>query len=62
MIDDEKGYTKIMDEKNKIYGKICSDDLNNASRDNPKHFYKILGGSKRKQQPNIEINTLYDFF
>ena len=32
-----------------------SDDLKNASRDNPKHFWKILGGHKRKQQPNIEI-------
>ena len=31
------------------------------TRDNPKHFWKILGGHKRKQQPNIEINTLYDF-
>jgi hypothetical protein len=32
------------------------------TRDNPKHFWKILGGHKRKQQPNIEINTLYEFF
>jgi hypothetical protein len=62
MIDDEKGYKKIMDEKYKIYCKFFSDDLNNASRDNPKHFWKILGGRKRKQQPNIEINTLYEFF
>jgi hypothetical protein len=51
-----------MDEKYKIYCKKISDDLKNASRDNPKHFWKILGGHKRKQQPNIEINTLYDFF
>ena len=36
--------------------------LKNASRDNPKHFWKILGGRKRKQQPNIEINTLYECF
>jgi hypothetical protein len=62
MIDDEKGYKKVMDEKYKIYCKKISDDLKNASRDNPKHFWKILGGHKRKQQPNIEINTLYDFF
>jgi hypothetical protein len=62
MIDDEKGYKKIMDEKYEIYCKKFSDDLNNASRDNPKHFWKILGGRKRKQQPNIEINTLYEFF
>jgi hypothetical protein len=25
-------------------------------------IWKILGGHKRKQQPNIEINTLYEFF
>ena len=57
MIDDEKGYKKVMDEKYKIYFKMFSDDLKNASRvrDNPKHFWKILGGHKRKQQPNIEI-------
>jgi hypothetical protein len=62
MIDDEKGYKKVMDEKYKIYCKKISGDLKNVSRDNPKHFWKILGGHKRKQQPNIEINTLYDFF
>jgi hypothetical protein len=28
----------------------------------PKHFWKILGQHKRKQQPNIEINTLYECF
>jgi hypothetical protein len=39
-----------MDEKYKIYCKKISDDLKNASRDNPKHFWKILGGHKRKQQ------------
>jgi hypothetical protein len=55
MIDDEKGYKKVMDEKYKIYCNFFSDDLKNASRDNPKHFWKILGGHKRKQQPNIEI-------
>ena len=42
--------------------KKFSDDLKNASRDNPKHFWKILGGHKRKKQPNIEINNLYEFF
>ena len=58
MIDDEKGYKKVMYEKYKIYCKKISDDLKNASRDNPKHFSKILGGHKRKQQPNIEIKYL----
>jgi hypothetical protein len=38
-----------------------SDYLKKASRDNPKHFWKILGEHKRKQQPNIEINTFYEF-
>jgi hypothetical protein len=33
-----------MDEKNTIYCKKNSDDLKNASRDNTKHFWKILGG------------------
>jgi hypothetical protein len=47
---------------NKIYRKTISDDLKNASRDNPKHFRKILGEHKRKQQPNIEINSLYECF
>jgi hypothetical protein len=43
MIDDEKGYKKVMNEKYKIYCKFFSDDLKNPSRDNPKHFWKILG-------------------
>jgi hypothetical protein len=34
MIDDEKGYEKVMDEKYNIYCKQISDDLKNASRDN----------------------------
>ena len=39
MIDDEKGYKKVMDEKYKMYCIIISDDFKkNASRDNPKHF------------------------
>jgi hypothetical protein len=43
MIDDEKGYKKVMDEKYKIYCKNISDDLKNASRDNLSHFWNILG-------------------
>jgi hypothetical protein len=34
--------------------KQISDDLKNASRDNHKHFWKILGGHKRKQQPVLQ--------
>ena len=41
-----------MDEKYKIYCKKISDDLKNASRDNPKHFWKILGGQQIKQTVN----------
>jgi hypothetical protein len=37
---------KVMDEKYKIYCKKISDDLKYVSRDNPKHFWKILGGHK----------------
>jgi hypothetical protein len=33
MIDDEKGYKKVMDEKYQIYCNFFSDDLKNASRD-----------------------------
>jgi hypothetical protein len=61
MIDDEKDYKKAMDEKHKIYCKKNSDYLKKVSRDKPKHFWKILGEHKRKQQPNIEINILYEF-
>jgi hypothetical protein len=39
MIDGEKGYKKVMDEKYKIYCKKISDDLKNASRDSPKQSH-----------------------
>jgi hypothetical protein len=32
------------------------------SKNNPKEFWKLLNKGKRKKQPNIEINKLYDFF
>jgi hypothetical protein len=32
------------------------------SKNNPKEFWKILDKGKRKKQPNIEIDKLYDFF
>ena len=44
MIDDEKGYKKAMDEKYKIYCKKNSDYFKNTSRNNLKHFWKILCG------------------
>jgi hypothetical protein len=53
MIDDEKGYKKVMDENYKIYCKQNSDDLKNASRNNPKHFWNIL---KR-----FDVDLMYSF-
>jgi hypothetical protein len=31
-------------------------------KNNPKEFWKLLNKGKRKKQPNIEIDKLYDFF
>ena len=61
MIDDEKGYKKVMDEKYKIYCKKNSDDLKNASRDNPKHFWKILGGHKRNNNKILKSIPYMNF-
>ena len=58
MIDDEKGYKKVMDEKYKIYCKKNSDDLRNASRYNPKHFWKIF--NIRYYQLGINITCHLD--
>lgn len=62
MIETEKQYKNIMDNKYKSFCKKLSDELHDASNDNPKKFWKMLGTHKRKKQPNIEMKPLYDFF
>ena len=62
MIQLEKDYKEVMDDKYKLYCKKLSDEAHNASSDDPKRFWKMLGSHKRKRQPNIDIDSLYDFF
>ena len=62
MIDAEKHYKHTLDRKQKNYRKKFSEDIQNLSKNNPKEFWKLLNKGKRKKQPNIEIDKLYDFF
>ena len=58
----EKNYKKMMDEKYKKYIQKLSNDINDASKKDPKEFWKFFKGHKRKKQPNIETDVLYKFF
>jgi hypothetical protein len=58
MIDDEKGYKKVMDEKNTIYCKKNSDDLKNASRDNTNIFENFI---LRNIPINMYIRVIWKF-
>jgi hypothetical protein len=51
-----------LDIKYKNYRKKFSEDIQHLSKNNPKEFWKLLNKGKRKKQPNIEIDKLYDFF
>jgi hypothetical protein len=62
MIDAEKHYKHTLDRKYKNYRKKFSEDIHNMSKNNPKEFWKLLNKGKKKKQPNIEIDKLYDFF
>jgi hypothetical protein len=62
MIHAEKHYKHTLDRKYKNYRKKFSEGIQNLSRNNPKEFWKLLNKDKRKKQPNIEIDKLYDFF
>lgn len=62
MIIAEKNYKQILDRKYKSYSRKLTEDIKKLSNNNPKEFWKLLNKGKRKKQPNIEIDKLYDFF
>ena len=62
MIDAEKRYKKIMNDKYKNFCNKVSNDIKKSSRNDPKYFWKMLGRHKGRQQPSIDINILYEFF
>ena len=63
MINNEKKYKKtLMDEKYSSYCNNLARELQMAAKENPRYFWKVLGSHKRKRQPNIHIESLYDFF
>jgi hypothetical protein len=62
MIDAEKHYKDTLDREYTNYQKTFSEDIHNFSKNNPKEYWKLLNKGKKKKQPNIEIDKLYDFF
>jgi hypothetical protein len=61
MIDAKKHYKHTLDRKYKNYRTKFSEDIQYLSKNNPKEFWKLLNNGKRKKQPNIEIDKLYNF-
>ena len=62
MIGAETHYKDALDREYTNYRKQNSEDIHNLSKSNLKGFWKLLNKCKRKKQPNIEIDKLYDFF
>ena len=58
----EKNYKNILDTKYKRFCKKLTDEISKYSKDDPKKFWTLLGKHKRSKQPNIEIESLYNFF
>ena len=62
MLNAEKVYKKVLDNKNRKFRNDLSNKIQNLRGNNPKEFWKILNKGKKKKQPDIDIGKLHDFF
>ena len=58
----EKNYKNTLDTKYKRFCNKLTDEISKYSKQDPKKFWRLLGKHKRSKQPNIEIESLYNFF
>ena len=58
----EKLYKKTLDKCQKQYGDDMIGKLKRMRSQNPKEYWKILNQGRSKRQPNISIESLYEYF
>ena len=58
----EKEYKKKMDANIKMHRKEMSRKLKNLRSNNSKEYWNILRQGTNKKQPNISIDSLFEFF
>jgi hypothetical protein len=58
----EKDYKRTLDKTQRKYRQNLCRRLKNMRTKDPKEFWKILNQGKRKTQPNISLQKLFEFF
>ena len=58
----DKKYKKILDKNMNLYRKKMSKELRNLKSNNPKEYWQILNRGKKKTQPNIPTESLFEYF
>jgi hypothetical protein len=58
----EKRYKKVMDEAILDHRRQLSREINDLKSSNSQEFWKLLKKGKSREQPNIPIDKLFEFF
>jgi hypothetical protein len=62
LAESEKDYKRTLDKTQRKYRQNLCRRLKNMRTKDPKEFWKILNQGKRKTQPNISLQKLFEFF
>jgi hypothetical protein len=58
----DKKYKKTLDKNMRLYRKKKSIELRNLRKSNSKEYWKMLNRGKTKTEPNIPIESLFEYF
>jgi hypothetical protein len=58
----DKKYKNTLDKNMRLYRKKISLELRNLRKSNSKEYWKILNRGKMKTEPNITIESLFEYF
>jgi hypothetical protein len=58
----DKKYNNALDKNMRLYRKQISLELRNLRKSNSKEYRKILNRGKMKTEPNITIESLFEYF
>jgi hypothetical protein len=58
----DKKYKNTLDKNMRLYRKKISLELRNLRKSNSKEYRKILNRGKMKTEPNITIESLFEYF
>ena len=58
----DKKYKNTLDKNMRLYRKKKSIELRNLRKSNSKEYWKMLNRGKTKTEPNIPIESLFEYF